>query len=146
MENNCCTIQPKDEIKCPHCTYVAKGVLEKTLNHLLKDDIKLKLQKLNGFHFCKNELCDIVYFKENQILMKNDIKIKLDKVCYCFNWSEEKIETEINNTGKSSALDDIKYKMKNQGCACEILNPSGSCCLADVKKVVKYFENEHKKS
>jgi hypothetical protein len=58
---------------------------------------------------------------------------------------KKKIETEIKNIDKSTILDNIKYNMKHQSCACKILNPNGSYCLADVKKVVKYFENEHKK-
>jgi len=58
-------------------------------------------------------------------------------VCYCFNWSKEKIAHEINRTGNTNVIEDIKEKMKSQGCSCEISNPSGKCCLKDVSEVIK---------
>jgi len=58
-------------------------------------------------------------------------------VCYCFGWTKENIKAELDETGDTTALEDIKAKMKNPGCSCEILNPSGGCCLGDVGKVIK---------
>ena len=58
-------------------------------------------------------------------------------MCYCFEWSKEKIKAELEATGETRALADIKAKMENPGCSCEILNPSGGCCLGDVSKAIK---------
>jgi len=62
--------------------------------------------------------------------------------CYCFGWTKEKIQAEISQSGETNALQDIKAKMKNPGCSCEILNPSGGCCLADNTQAIKEIKKE----
>jgi len=62
--------------------------------------------------------------------------------CYCFDWTKEKIRAELQETGKTTALEDIKAKMENPGCSCEILNPSGGCCLGDNTKAIKEIKKE----
>jgi hypothetical protein len=63
-------------------------------------------------------------------------------VCYCFGWTKEKIRYQIEERDKSNALEDIKAKMVDPGCSCEILNPSGGCCLGDVGKALKEIKKE----
>jgi len=58
-------------------------------------------------------------------------------ICYCFNWTKEKISNEINESNKTKAIEDISEKMNSIGCNCENNNPSGKCCLKDIKKAVK---------
>jgi hypothetical protein len=58
-------------------------------------------------------------------------------VCYCFNHTVEKINEEVQRTGKSSVIEDIKGHMKKEGCSCETNNPQGSCCLKTVENYVK---------
>ena len=143
--NNCCTAQPKGKIECPKCNQKAKGVLEKTLNNLLNKNTKEKIICLSGFYYCKTPSCEVVYFRDNQILTQKNMNIivglKKDAqpatVCYCFDWTKEKIKNDINQNGKTTALEDIKNKMNTIGCSCEILNPSGGCCLGDVSQAIK---------
>ena len=40
------------------------------------------------------------------------------------------------------AREDIKAKMEDLGCSCEILNPSGGCCLGDTGKAIKEMKTE----
>lgn len=58
-------------------------------------------------------------------------------VCYCFGWSREKILNQIKEEGKSKAVEEISAKLRLGECACEIKNPSGRCCLKEVKRVVE---------
>lgn len=142
--HSCCTPQPEGKKECPCCHNKAKGVLEKTLNALLKNETKDSLKSLESFFYCKTSSCDVVYFRDDIFLYQKDLKVtvgikegvKPANLCYCFGWTKEKIEDEIKHTGKTKALNDIKEKMKNIGCLCEIKNPSGSCCLGDVKKAI----------
>jgi len=151
-EHNCCYVQPKGKVECPFCQEKAKGVLGKTLQHLLMDEAKEKLSCFDGFYYCKTSSCEVVYFRDNEILTQKDISVivglKKDAqpatVCYCFEWSKEKITKEIEENGSSSALEDIKQKMDTIGCQCEILNPSGGCCLRDVSKAIKEIKIEHR--
>jgi len=143
--HDCCTPQPKGKAACPLCGEAAKGVLAKTLAHLLTDDVKTKLDSLEGFYYCKTPECGAVYFRDDKVLKQDALTVTVGlkegatpaTVCYCFEWTKEKIKAEFEATGKSTALEDIKAKMEDPGCSCEILNPSGQCCLGDVSRVVK---------
>ncbi len=151
-QSGCCSPKPKSKENCPKCGEKAKGVLVKTLEHLLTTESKKKLISLEGFHYCKTPSCDIVYFREDTLLSQKDITVPVGLkeganpaiVCYCFNWTKEKIKAELEATGKTTALEDIKAKMENPGCSCEVLNPSGGCCLGDVGKAIKEMEKEVK--
>ncbi len=146
--NNCCTPQPKGKVACPECGEKAKGILGKTLQHLLTQEAKQKISCFDGFYYCKTPTCKVVYFRGNELLTQKDMSVvvglkegaKPATVCYCFEWTKEKIKAELETTSKTTALGDIKSKMENPGCSCEILNPSGGCCLGDVSKAIKELE------
>ena len=150
QENHtCCSVQPKGKSPCPRCHIEAKGVLVNTLVSLLQEKTKESLFSLEGYHFCKTPSCSVVYFKDESILTQEDIKVTVGckegaspaTVCYCFNWTKEKIQAQLKERGNCTALEDIKEKMKNLGCSCEILNPSGGCCLGDVGKTIDYLSD-----
>lgn len=148
--DDCCTPQPKGKVICPSCSAKAKGVLGKTLKHLLTDEAKAKLSCFDGFYYCKTPSCEVVYFRNDEILTQKDVSVVVGlkdgatpaTTCYCFDWTKEKITKEIESDGNSSALEDIKHKMDTIGCSCEILNPSGGCCLSDVGKAIKEIKTE----
>jgi len=131
--DSCCTPQPKGKIECPSCHKKAKGVLGKTFTALVKDTTKAKFDCFDGFYYCKTPSCKTIYFRGASILTQDDITVtvglkngaKPATLCYCFEWTKEK---------------DIKAKMENPGCSCEVLNPSGGCCLGDVGKAIKEIE------
>lgn len=146
LENEgCCTPHSSKKAQCPLCNKEAKSVLSKTLNALLHTDVKETLSCLDGFYYCKNSLCKSVYFRNDVVLEQKDLTVMVGikeeatpaLLCYCFEWSKERIQKEFHMTGKSSALEDIKAKMKDPGCSCETLNPSGRCCLVDVTAFIK---------
>ena len=148
--HDCCIPQPKVKAECPKCSEKAKGVLGKTLEHLLTDDAKAQLSCLDGFYFCKTPSCEVVYFRKKEILTQKDINVVVGHkdgaspamVCYCFEWSKEKIKAELKISGESTATEDIKHKMDTLGCSCEILNPSGGCCLGEIGKAIKDIKEE----
>jgi len=151
LGDNCCSPQPKGKEACPKCGEKAKGVLAKTVEHLLTENTKENLSCFDGFYYCKTPSCEVVYFRQNELLTQEDMTVTVglkegaspSTVCYCFDWTKEKIAEELESTGKTTALEDIKAKMENPGCSCEILNPCGGCCLGDVGKVIKEMMKEY---
>jgi len=149
-EENCCTPQPKSKIECPQCHEKAKGVLGKTVEHLLTDEAKKNLMCFNGFYYCKTPTCQVIYFRNNEIMTQKELSVVVglkkgaasNTVCYCFDWTKDKIKSELEAKEKTIAIEDIKSKMENPGCSCEILNPSGGCCLGDVSKAIKDIKEE----
>jgi hypothetical protein len=141
----CCTPKPKGKSNCPVCGKEAKAVLKKTLEALLTPQEKTKHSELEVFYYCKTPSCKVVYFKENQIIEQDGVRVTVGlkewadpaTCCYCFGWTKEKIKEQLEATGKTDAIEDIKAKMKDPGCSCETLNPSGGCCLGDTGKVIK---------
>lgn len=61
-------------------------------------------------------------------------------ICYCFKFSKRNLSDAIKEDRENSFIDEIKKMMKDPGCFCEKANPSGKCCLNDIKN----FIDEHK--
>lgn len=148
--NDCCTQQPKGKMICPKCGEKAKGVLSKTIEHIIRNETKDKLSCFDRFYFCKTPSCVVVYFRDYEILTQKDISVVVGlkdgaspaTTCFCFDWTKERIREELEVNSETKALEDIKTKMENHGCLCEILNPSGDCCLGDNTKAIKEIKKE----
>ena len=130
---------------CPICKDKAKEVSPITIKSLVKNEYIKELLSIEDFFYCQTPNCEVIYFKPNEIIKQEHLikEVGLKEwanpktVCYCFNWTKEKISDEVNKLGKTNAIGDISEKMNSIGCDCEHQNPSGTCCLKDVKKVIK---------
>ncbi len=58
-------------------------------------------------------------------------------LCYCFDLTRRSVADEIAGTGQSSAVAAITELIKAGQCACDVKNPSGQCCLGDVRRYEK---------
>ena len=130
---------------CPVCKNKAKEVSAITVKSLVKSEYLKELSSVKDFFYCQTSDCEVIYFKLNEIIKQEHLikEVGLKEwanpktVCYCFNWTKEKISDEVNKLGKTNAIGDISEKMNSIGCDCEHKNPSGKCCLKDVKKIIK---------
>jgi len=78
-----------------------------------------------------NQECDI-----------NEPSINLEGlICYCFKHSKSELYDAIKKNQEEEIVNDIKSKMKDPGCFCETANPSGKCCLNDVKAFISAVKN-----
>lgn len=143
------SVEKKDPIDtiCPICLKKGSKVQTITLNSLLIDSCKNLIKDDNGYRFCKTPDCEVAYYSKeadqtftiNQLKVPATVKDKsLDvNVCYCFDYKRIDILNEIKTQGDSKAADEIKLKMKDPGCFCEISNPQGTCCLGNVNAWIK---------
>jgi|TARA_R110002033_G_scaffold802_6_gene7720 hypothetical protein len=130
---------------CPVCKNKAKEVSAITVKSLVKDKYLKEFSSVKDFFYCQTVNCEVIYFKPNEIIKQEHLTKEVGlkewaspkTVCYCFNWTKEKISDEISKFGKTNAIEDISEKMDSLGCDCEHKNPSGKCCLKDVKKAIK---------
>lgn len=152
---------------CPKCGKKGKTVKPVTLRALLKDEYAAEVavavesnsesgcspSKGNtGWRFCDSPECDVVYFGEQSgvTFTKDQLKVAVGvkettgerPLCYCFGHSVATITSELRVKGQSDALADIRTKMKDPGCSCEVTNPSGSCCLGTVAKGIETAKAE----
>lgn len=150
MSDSCCEFHPSticSPAKCPACRALGKPVKRITLGALLKPESRPRIPLQEEFCFCRTPTCAVVYFRPGEVLFrKEDLAVKIGlkestdpsaPVCYCFGWTPEKIRAEVQATGKSTVVDQIKAQLKAGNCYCEVTNPQGSCCLGNVGTVVK---------
>ena len=152
---------------CPKCGTKCKAVKPMTLRSLLKPEYAAAVavseqanresgctpaQGNTGWRFCNSPECEVVYFGEQngvaftktQLSVPVGVKEKTGErpLCYCFGHAVATITQELRTKGQSDALEDIRRKMKDPGCSCEVKNPSGSCCLGTVAKGIEMAKAE----
>lgn len=94
---------------------------------------------------CRDANCDVVYFGSRGLeLRASDVrsvpgfKVGSDGLaCYCFQTSRQTIEDEVRTRGSSPSLEFIRTQVREKGCACEVRNPTGRCCLEDIRRMVE---------
>jgi copper chaperone CopZ len=94
----------------------------------------------------------VVYFAEETetTFTKSQLKVPVGvkertgdrPLCYCFGHSVASIKQELHTKGRSDALQDIRGKMNDPACSCEVTNPSGACCLGSVSKGIEIAKQE----
>lgn len=136
---------------CPQDGTKGKPVQLITLKSLL---VPVALEQLNPattYWFCPSPNCLVVYFSEQgQTFTTADLKVPVFQknvdenvfACYCFGWSRQRIREELKQSGESNAVDMIMTHVKAKRCGCEVNNPQGSCCLENVRSVVKQTVEE----
>lgn len=153
--SNCCLTNKKELISetsvsehCPLCKKKGKKVKIITLKAMLKPSVLDSLNPDLVHLFCNSENCDVVYFDTDQKTysiseIKAPVFQKDDSVtvpiCYCFEWTREKIKQHMEDGLASTPLEHIKQNVKENRCGCEVNNPQGSCCMGNVTKFIKQF-------
>jgi Zinc binding domain len=146
MSEECCS-PTKNSLKanCPVNGVKGKRVQTITLKSLLKPSALETLNSQSNYFFCDSIDCPVVYFNEqSQTFTIEEIKVAVFQkeksgkvpVCYCFNWTPTGILEEIQQTNHSTAESSIRTHIQAGRCGCEVNNPQGSCCLANVRQEV----------
>ena len=131
-------------LDCPRCGKTGRAVSLLTLKHQVKL-AHLAAVEAGPFAFCRSPECPVVYFSlTGTALLLDDVRqrptVKTSanpQLCYCFGFDTEMARAEIRATGQCTVPGRIAAEMKAARCACEIRNPQGSCCLANVTAAVK---------
>lgn len=134
--SDCCSSSPLEKPKkylCPINGKEYKTVSIKTIQHQIKQPWHWQAKE-QAYFFCDDPGCDVVYFGEDQSLIKKSalrsrVGIKEGKadsmICYCF---DVRNKDYLNNKSIKAY---VTEQTKNKTCDCEFRNPSGKCCLKD---------------
>jgi hypothetical protein len=131
-------------LTCPACARPGKSVSAQTVKHQVKPE-HLATASQEPWGFCRTPDCAVVYFNAAGVrLTVADVRQAVTAkggdnppLCYCFGFDTAAVRAEIRATGRSTVPGRIAAEMKADRCACEIRNPQGSCCLANVTAAVK---------
>ena len=97
---------------------------------------------------CANELCEVIFHLGSDTVETDSVSTqvglkatdKVTPVCFCFaHTADDLAEDFVANDGVSQIKASIKVAVADSQCACEHLNPSGKCCLVDVRRTLKNF-------
>ena len=119
-----------NKFKCPVNGKPYVGVSDKTILLHIDDPWNWVLKK-QGYYFCEDPECDVVYFGEDESIITKSalrtvvgIKERSDDavICYCFGVTKQA-------AADSQVKKFVIESTKGQTCACEVRNPSGRCCL-----------------
>lgn len=134
---------------CPSCGQKGKAVNGQTVKAMLS--ISLTHVTREPYLFCRTTGCPVVYFSADgqQLFTTDQVRERIYQkepdaadvfVCYCFRHTLGSVRAEVESTGHSTVVDAIDAGIQAGQCACDIRNPQGSCCLGNVRAVVKRVE------
>lgn len=134
---------------CPNNGTKGNPVELVTLKSLLIGAALEKLDPQSTYTFCPSSDCSVVYFSNTgQTFTTVDLNVPVFQknfdeqipACYCFDWSRQRIREEIEQTGTSTVVASITTHIKAKRCGCEVNNPQGACCLANVRDTVQQIQ------
>ena len=146
VSSDCCDTSnggPR-QAACPVTGTPGTRVRLLTVKAILRDASMRRLVPTT-YYFCPEPACAVVYFsQQGECYSKDDVRTTVWQkepagsrlLCYCFGESEQTIAAEIAGTGTSNALDRVKEHVRSGRCACDIRNPRGICCLADLRAAI----------
>lgn len=134
---------------CPICGEKGKPVQGQTVKALLSVSLR-QVRNDGDYLFCRTATCPVVYFSPDgeQTFTTKEIRERVYQkepdtgdvpVCYCFKHTIGEIRAASPET-RRTILDDINAGIQADQCACDLRNPQGSCCLGNVRELIKRLE------
>ena len=133
---------------CPDCGKVGKPAQAQTVKAMLS--VTLRRVENIKYLFCPTESCPVVYFSvdDKQTFVLKQIRERVYQkepqapdvfICYCFRHTVGDLRAAATE-GRIAILEDIHAGIHAGQCACDLRNPQGSCCLGNVRSLIKRLE------
>ena len=132
-DTKCTSESHSSNHRCPVNGQEYKTVPLKTILHHIKSPWEWA-EKQQGYFFCDDPNCEIVYFGEDDsVITISEVRTLIGKkactsdalTCYCFGVSN------LEAQQYPDIRDYVAGKTKIGMCSCDTSNPSGRCCLKD---------------
>ncbi|MBI5948620.1 MAG: hypothetical protein HY875_10835 [Chloroflexi bacterium] len=137
-ENQACALRrPAAESNCPGCGKRLRPVPASHVMHHVRAPATRGIERAPDFGFCPSPGCSVVYvsagrerFDAGDLRSPPAYKTREpgDLLCFCF---------DVSGADALSPLADatvafISDRVRAGDCACDVLNPSGGCCLGSI--------------
>jgi hypothetical protein len=133
---------------CPECGQVGRPVQGQTVKAMLSVTLR-RVQEFKYF-FCRTQTCSVVYFYHGGgwTFTVEDVREKVYQkepeaedvfVCYCFRHTVGDLR-KASPQSRINIVADINTGINMKQCACDLRNPQGSCCLGNVRSMIKRLE------
>ncbi len=143
LKGEACSLREDKPGVCPGCSKKGKPVATLTVKSLVRDHTRAPASA--SYSFCRTPDCDVVYFARQAVFNKPDLKVRVGiketadpiPLCYCFGYTREDIRRDIEANKSAAIPEKIKAEVQGGFCACEVKNPSGTCCLGDITRAIQ---------
>jgi hypothetical protein len=97
------------------------------------------------WQYCPTEGCDVVFHLDGSTVTDRGLRTRVgnkavdapEPVCFCFGHTRTDLADDLTrHDGASTIKTAIAVAVAGASCACEHLNPQGSCCLAAVHRTL----------
>jgi len=140
---------PRATSTCPQCYQSGKPIQGQTVKAMLS--VSLREVQVGEYLFCKTRTCPVVYFTLDgkQTFTVDQVRERVYQkepgaddvfVCYCFRHTVGEIR-QVPSTEHIAIMGDINDGIQAGQCACDLRNPQGSCCLGNVRGLIKELES-----
>ena len=139
---------PRAANACPECGKIGKSIQGQTVKALLSVSLR-QVQDVKYF-FCRSQTCSVVYFSADgeQTFAVEQLRERVYQkepeaedvlICYCFHHAVGKLRA-ASSKSRIAIVDDINAGINAGQCACDLRNPQGSCCLGNVRNLIRHLE------
>lgn len=133
---------------CPECRKIGKPVGGQTVKAMLS--VSLRAVQNANYLFCRTQTCSVVYFSADgkqtfsveqirERVYQKEPEAKDVLVCYCFRHTASDLLAASPDV-HVAIIEDINAGINAKKCACDSRNPQGSCCLGNVRALIKRLE------
>ncbi len=130
---------------CPRCQQKGRRVEGQTVKSMLA--VSLRAVRDADYLFCRTRNCPVVYFTADgtQTFLTGEVRERvyqkeLDRddvmVCYCFSHTLGEIRSASGELAVA-IIENINAGIQASQCACDLRNPQGSCCLGNVRALLR---------
>lgn len=165
MEDTCCSVPsagaeccelpsatlhraPRARAACPACGQKGKPVEGQTVKAMLS--VTLREVRDTDYLFCRTRDCPVVYFAADgaQTFTTDQVRERVYQkepeaedvfACYCFRHTVGEL-THASADTRLEIVNDIDSGIHADQCACDLRNPQGSCCLGNVKALIRQLQ------
>jgi hypothetical protein len=133
---------------CPECGKTGKPVQGQTVKAMLS--VRLRRVQDTKYLFCRTQTCPVLYFLDDgeQTFTVQQVRERVYQkepeaedvfICYCFRHTVGDLRS-ASPEDLTAIVDDIQIGINAGQCACDLRNPQGSCCLGNVRSMIKRLE------
>ncbi len=138
----------RDVNACPACGKTGKRVQGQTVKSLMS--VSLRQVQDVQYLFCQTQTCPVVYFSADgdqafnvelvrERVYQKELEAPDVPVCYCFHHTVGDLRAASPET-RIAIVENINTGINAGQCACDLRNPQGSCCLGNVRAIIKQLE------
>ncbi len=126
---------------CPRCAARGRKVAAVTVEAIVADGV----ERAGVARVCETRDCAVLYYGDDWCVDVSAATVRPGfkvgpaphLVCYCFGHAYENIAAEIDTSGTSSVVERIERAIADGGCWCKTRNPTGRCCLGEIRRFLR---------